>query len=177
VIERIVDIDIEILKYVQTLSGNSIMDGFMVFLSKIGDNGFIWIALSLILIATKKHRKAGIMALSALIVSTLFGELLLKHLIGRQRPFVDHEMFNALIDISSVYSFPSGHAASSFAVAGTLSWLYKKSTSFLIALALLISVSRVYLLVHYPSDIIFGMILGLVCAVIIINIAKRFKTD
>ena len=56
-IERIVDLDIEILEYVQTLSGNPVVDGFMVFMSKIGDNGIVWIMLSMILITSKKHRK------------------------------------------------------------------------------------------------------------------------
>lgn len=176
-IERIVDLDIEILEYVQTLSGNPVVDGFMVFMSKIGDNGIVWIMLSMILITSKKHRKAGIMALSALVLSTLFGELLLKHLIGRQRPFEDHEMFKALIETSSVYSFPSGHATSSFAVAGTVAWIFRKYSPLLLGAAALVSLSRVYLFVHYPSDIVAGMILGLGCAAIVIQLYKRFVKE
>ena len=71
VIEAIISLDIEILKYLQTLTGNPLIDGFMVFMSKCGDNGILWIMISLLLLTSKKYRKAGIMALAALVLSTL----------------------------------------------------------------------------------------------------------
>jgi len=174
VIEAIISLDIEILKYLQTLTGNPLIDGFMVFMSKCGDNGILWIMISLLLLTSKKYRKAGIMALAALVLSTLIGELILKHFFERQRPFVDHEIFKALVETTSVYSFPSGHAASSFAVAGSLAWFFKKISPLLLAVAALISFSRIYLFVHYPSDIVAGMILGLVCAAMALGLYKKY---
>jgi undecaprenyl-diphosphatase len=93
--------------------------------------------------------------------------------VQRIRPSADIPEINMLIAKPLSYSFPSGHAASSFAVAGVLSKYFKKYAPEFLGLASLIAFSRLYLYVHYPTDVLAGIILGLICSRIIIYIFNK----
>lgn len=168
--EIIHNVDIWILNFINNNLHNSFMDKLMIFFSSIGNSGLIWILISLILIAMPKYRKIGIMALCTLILTTILGEVILKNLVKRGRPFTTIIDFKLLVATPSSYSFPSGHTGSSFAVAGILANKLKKSRFYVYALATLIAFSRLYLYVHYPSDILGGIILGSVSDYIILYI-------
>ena len=138
-----------------------LLDQLMILITSIGDKGLIWIGISILLLARKETGNIGIMALLALLISTILGEGILKHIIKRPRPYADFPWVELLIDPSTIYSFPSGHTASSFSVAYVFHRYLKKFAPLVWTLALLMGFSRLYLFMHYPSDIAGGIILGL----------------
>ncbi|MCY6959679.1 phosphatase PAP2 family protein [Clostridium brassicae] len=168
------NIDNFILLYISNNMHGHILDRAMVIITSLGDKGLIWIIISGLLIIKKKYRKIGLMALTALVLSTILGEGLLKHLVQRVRPSADIPAANLLIPKPLSYSFPSGHCTSSFAVTGILSKYFKNYALEFFSLSSLIAFSRLYLYVHYPTDVLAGIILGLICSKMIIY---AFKTS
>ncbi len=171
-IDMIQRFDVQILEFIQVHVQNNVLDKFFSFATQLGDNGLIWIAISLFLLISKKNRKVGIMVILALTLALIVNEGLLKNLVQRPRPFITYPEFNWITYKPSGYSFPSSHAATSFAAAGILAKKLKRYKVIFWALALSISLSRIYLLVHYPSDLIVGMMIGMSCSWIVL---KAFK--
>lgn len=135
-------------------------------LTFLGDKGIFWIALCLILIIIPKTRKIGIYAGAALALQALMGEVILKHIIQRERPFVQDSGLTTIIPApTGKYSLPSGHSASSAAVAASVFIQNKKLGIPLIVVAVMIMLSRLYFCVHFPTDIISGLVLGTAVAV------------
>lgn len=165
--------DSSILFFIKDNMHGPIMDKVMVISTHLGDGGMIWIIIALALMINKKYRKIGVMALAALILSTILGEGILKHGVHRIRPSEDINAINLLITKPLSYSFPSGHTASSFAVAGVLAKYLKKYAVGFFALASLIAFSRLYLYVHYPTDVLAGIVLGVICSGIINYLCKK----
>lgn len=160
----IISIDRFIIEFVQKYIHNPFLDKIIPFITSLGNVGLVWIIISITLLMSKKYRKAGILAIYSLIISTVLGELFLKNIIGRSRPFIEISNINLLIQRPTSYSFPSGHTASSFAAVGAfLKMIDSKIVIIpLVVLGILIAFSRIYLMVHYPSDILGGIILGLI---------------
>lgn len=175
-VSLIQNLDKSILQYINNNMHENLMDKAMVFITYLGNGGFIWILIAALLICNKKYRNIGIMTLGALILSTILGEGILKHVFQRVRPSADIPAINLLISKPLSYSFPSGHAASSFAAAGVLAKYVKKYAIEFFVMAALIAFSRLYLYVHYPSDVLAGMILGIACSkVAIYTFNKVYK--
>ena len=165
--------DSSILLYIKDNMHGNIMDKIMVGITALGDNGVIWIIMAIILMISKKYRKIGFMALLALLLSTILGEGILKHVVHRIRPSADIPAVDLLIAKPLSYSFPSGHTTSSFAVAGVLAKYFKNYAIEFLSLASLIAFSRLYLYVHYPTDVLGGVLLGLICSGIIIYLFDK----
>ncbi|MGV8982912.1 phosphatase PAP2 family protein [Clostridium sp.] len=165
--------DSYILLFIKDNMHGPIMDKVMLMSTYLGNGGIIWIILAVILIISKKYRKVGFMAIAALILSTFLGEGILKHIVKRIRPSSNIPSFDLLIQKPLSYSFPSGHTGSSFAVAGVLSKYIKEYTVEFFFLAFLIAFSRLYLYLHYPTDVLAGAVLGLISSRIIIYIFNR----
>ncbi|MCJ7688554.1 MAG: phosphatase PAP2 family protein [Clostridiaceae bacterium] len=165
--------DSSILLYIKNNMHGIIMDKSMVISTYLGNGGIIWIIIIAILMINKKYRKIGFMALGALILSTILGEEILKNVIKRIRPSDGIPSWNLLIAKPLSYSFPSGHTTSSFAVAGVLAKYFKRYALGFLGLASLIGFSRLYLYVHYPTDILAGIVLGLMCSGIIIYLFDK----
>ncbi len=140
-----------------------ILDGIMIFVSTLGNYGIIWIIISLALLFFKKYRPYGLLSLIALALSGLTGEVLLKHLIARPRPFIQIEALTPLVSAGN-YSFPSMHTACAFAAAFLLFKMNRQAGIAAYILATVIAFSRVYVLVHFPTDILAGGVLGTLCA-------------
>lgn len=139
-----------------------VLDFIFTFITKLGDNGLIWILLTLVLIIRRNTRYTGLVMAFSLILAVAVTNLGLKPLVSRPRPFQAYPM-DILIPPPHGSSFPSAHSASSFAVA----WAYlitrkDKLRWVLLALAALIAFSRLYLFVHFPTDVLTGSILGIV---------------
>jgi len=174
------NIDMGILQFINNNLQNPILDKLMPSVTSLGDGGMIWILISIILMLSKKYRRVGVLSILALILSTVTGELILKNLIQRPRPFYEFPNIQLLIDKPGSYSFPSGHTASSFAVAGVIGVLIKKYRISIMILAGIMAFSRLYLFVHYPTDILGGIILGLTCSYIVtykFNKNKESKSE
>jgi len=159
--DAITTIDFSILNYIHTHFTSDFLDFLMPILTVLGNGGAIWILVSLALICTKKHRANGILMLISLAVGVLVGNVILKPLIARPRPCWINQTIPLLIGIPGSYSFPSGHALSSAIGAISLTLANPKFGYVAIPLAVLITFSRVYLYVHFPSDAIAGMLIGI----------------
>ncbi|WP_010233675.1 phosphatase PAP2 family protein [Clostridium arbusti] len=166
-------LDNSILLYIKNNMHGYIMDRAMVIITSLGNGGFIWIIVAVLLMSNKKYRNIGFMALGALILSTILGEGILKHIVQRIRPSADIPAVNLLISKPLSYSFPSGHTTTSFAVTGVLAKYFKDYALEFFSLASLIAFSRLYLYVHYPTDVLAGIILGLICSRITIYMFSR----
>ncbi|MBK5252027.1 MAG: phosphatase PAP2 family protein [Peptostreptococcaceae bacterium] len=134
----------------------------MPTISKLGDAGIVWIILTITLLISRKYRRAGFALLFALILDVTVCNIILKPLVARVRPCDVNTTVQLLIARPTDYSFPSGHTAASFAAVSSLylsqQWLWKPA----LVLAILISFSRLYLYVHYPTDIFAGIMLGII---------------
>ena len=150
-----------------------ILDNIMVFVSTIGNSGIIWIIVGLLMLCFKKYRKCGIAVLIALIACLILGNGILKNLVARSRPCWIDERVKLLIAVPRDYSFPSGHTFSSFAAAICIIYFHKKEGIAALVLAVLIAFSRLYLFLQYPTDILGGIALGAVNAVLGIYIVNR----
>lgn len=175
--DAILSLDFSILNGIQDAMKCGFLDHATVFLSYLTTSGIIWIAAGIILIFFRKTRAAGIILLAALALGFLTGDVLLKHLINRPRPFMVNTDIVLLIKQPSGASFPSTH--STLAAAATTVLLMKKKEFGFIALVLtlFIAFSRLYLYLHYPTDVLCGLLLGVMCGVIALMTAKALKLD
>lgn len=157
----IVALDGAILMWIQEFVRNDVLTPFFTAVTRLGDKGLIWILISLLLLCFKKTREAGVTALLALLLCLLVVNLTLKNLIARPRPFDMIEGLIPLVERPRDFSFPSGHSASSFAAAVVfLKKLPRWGGLWMLLLAALIGISRLYVGVHYPSDVLAGIALG-----------------
>lgn len=156
-----------ILLWLQEHFRMELLDKFFSFYTNLGDAGMLWIVLSLIFLCFPKTRKAGALSLVAMMLCYVGNDLILKNLVERPRPFLSVEGLDPLIQHPGSHSFPSGHSCSSFAAAGvwaqTLKGRGAKGAKILfMAMALLMAFSRLYVGVHYPTDVLAGSALGLI---------------
>ena len=155
------ELDFSILYRIQACLRCPFLDKLMPWLSSLGDYGMIWIVAALALMAAKQHRRGGITLALGLICSLLIGNLLLKPLVARPRPCWLDETVVLLTAMPTDYSFPSGHSLSGF-IAGTILLRYDKRFGVpALILAALLAFSRLYLFLHFPSDVLAGILLGI----------------
>lgn len=164
--------DFQILDFIQTHMRTPFLDSFFTRITHLGDAGTVWILIAVILLFTKKYRKAGIGMLIVMLIANIIGDQIIKPLVGRARPFTYRDI-QLLIPPPGRFSFPSGHTASSFGAAVFLYLYDKKLGTPAFILAALIAFSRLYLYVHYPTDVLGGILLGTVCAVFVFRVFRR----
>lgn len=152
--------DFAVLDWIRQNLSTPLLDDLMVAVTRLGDAGMIWIVLALFLCFFRKTRGCGILMLLGLILSVLIGNGLLKNLIQRDRPCWIRDMTDLLVAVPTDFSFPSGHTMSSFVSATVLLRCDKRIGIPALVLAFLVAFSRLYLFVHFPSDILGGMLLG-----------------
>ena len=157
-----------ILLWIQENLRMNLSTPVMKLLSLLGDAGIFWIVLTLCLLVFKKTRRAGICSAFALILSLLICNILLKNTVARIRPYEMVEGLTILVKKPTDYSFPSGHSSAAFASAtALLASLPGKNRRrwgiLLLILAALIAFSRLYVGVHYPTDVLCGILIGILC--------------
>ena len=149
-----------ILDWIQAHLRCGLLDAVLPIISWTCNHGELWILLALCLVLRKNSRRQGWAVALALVLDLICCNLLLKPLIGRVRPFAANTAAELLISPPLDASFPSGHTAASFtavfALRGSGSPLWKPA----LAVAILIAFSRLYLYVHWPSDVLGGALLG-----------------
>lgn len=143
------------------------LDWFFKIFTYLGDAGIVWIVIGVVLALRRKTRSMGCCLLVCLALTYVVNDKIIKEIVERARPFVADPSIEIIIDKPSGFSFPSGHTASSFAAATAIFLFDRKYGALAYVLALIIGISRVYLFVHYPSDVLCGMVVGVVCAFLI----------
>jgi undecaprenyl-diphosphatase len=153
--------ELGLLQGLQEAVGCPLLDKLTVAISLTGDKGISLITLALVLLCIPKTRKAGAMMGLAMIFGLLVGNLTLKPLIARERPYTELGIAPYLVEALSSKSFPSGHTLVCFEAATVLMLRYRKPWGIAaLVVAFLVAFSRMYLYVHFPTDVIAGIILG-----------------
>lgn len=176
--------DLGVFQWIQGIQ-NDFLDMLMVGITTLGNAGAVFIILGLGLLFTKKYRKAGFAVIVALLVMLICNDLFLKEFFARPRPFnlfeTDMEkyafwgegyVYPELIEKPSSFSFPSGHTSSAFAAAFALLWHNRKWGIPTTVFAAVMGFSRIYVQVHYCTDVLFGVLSGGICALIAVAIVK-----
>ena len=162
-LQSVQNLDGEILLQIQQHLRTDMLTPFMKIVTFLGNGGWFWILCAVVLLAVPKTRKTGYAAVLSLIFGVIVTNLLLKNIVARPRPFAEIEALIPLIAKPTDFSFPSGHTTASFAVALVmLRMLPKKIGIPAVVLAALVAFSRLYLGVHYPTDVLTGFVVALV---------------
>lgn len=151
--------ELPILWWIREHLTNPFLDMVMPLVSSLARHGEFWIVLALILLCFKKTRKAGVAMGIAMACGFLVGNMGLKNLFARIRPY-DMAEVEMLVEHLSDFSFPSGHTLVSFNAAIALHHYHRKWGIAALVLASLIACSRLYLFVHYPTDVAAGVLLA-----------------
>lgn len=173
-LESLLRLDGAILLWIQEHVRQEFLSPVVKFITHLGDAGWCWILLAAILLIVKKTRKIGLVTAVSLLGSYVVNNLILKNLVARVRPYEAVDGLQRIIEAQSDFSFPSGHSASSFAAAVVIFMLCPKKYGVpALVLAFLIALSRLYVGVHYPTDVLTGVISGTVIAVIVCTVYKK----
>lgn len=153
--------ELAILDYIQEFMSCRFLDMLMPAVTALGNYGILWIALSALLLCFSKTRRIGIVMSVSLIIEIVLCNVILKPAAARVRPFDVNTGIQLLIRAPKDFSFPSGHTGASFAAAAALFFAGSRAWIPAGALAVLIGFSRLYLYVHYPTDVLGGALLGI----------------
>lgn len=173
--ELIYSFDNAILDFIQTYIRNGFLDFILPIITRLGNEGILWILIAIAFLISKKYRTSGVKLAIALLLCLIIGNITLKPLFARTRPFDINTEIELLITKPTDFSFPSGHTMSSFAAAIVIYNANKRMGIVAMILAVLIAFSRLYLYVHFPSDIIAGVIIGVINAIIAIKCVDYYN--
>lgn len=174
----LLNLDLSIFYFINHTMSNILFDKFMPFITEISNWYLVYIFLLSWLIwkGGKNGRIAAMTIIAAILLTDQINSSLLKELFDRIRPCHVLSDVRLLISCGGGYSMPSSHAANNFSLAVILSYFYRQYRYVYFSLATLIALSRVYVGVHYPSDILIGALVGTVISIfLILFIRKIFK--
>ncbi len=170
----ITNIDFAILDFIQNNMRSEFSDALMKFFTLLGNGGLIWIFLGLALCCAKKYRLCGVAVIAGLLLGLVLSTWGIKNIVCRPRPFLQNPNITLIIPPPSGYSFPSGHALSSFTAAFLLLMYRMKYLDIAaLVLACLIAFSRIYLYVHFPTDILGGIAGAAIISAAVYYISKK----
>ncbi len=170
--EQISQFDLKVFQWFEDVLWNPVLDFIMALISFLGEDGILFIALIVVLLCFKKTRKIGITMGAALLLMQILNNMVFKEIIARPRPFnyegyVDFNYPNIAFfgKIPTSFSFPSGHTSSAFTCATAMFANNKKAGIGMYVFAVLMGISRIYLHDHYFSDVLCGMLFGILYGV------------
>jgi Membrane-associated phospholipid phosphatase len=166
-INKIISKDKSFAFYLTQFYHHHALNEIMKLISACGDFGMSWLIIILITNMIDSTRNMSIKMLIALIVATLIGQVTIKSLVRRKRPCHLYPDIPLLIPMPNDLSFPSGHTTSSFACSTVILFYYPLFGIIGYIYAILTAFSRLYLFVHYISDVLFGAFLGICIGVIV----------
>ena len=172
------DWELDLLHWFQSIH-NTVLDWLVPKITMLGNAGWFWIAVTLLLLVLPLNRKMGVQAALSLILTVIICNIILKPSIMRCRPCWLEPEVQLLVKVPHDYSFPSGHSNASFAVATAIFTRNKKLGIPALILAAAIAISRLYVFVHWPTDVLVGTLTGICGGIIsyfIVNfIYKKLK--
>ena len=176
--QSIWEIEAPILLWIQENLRIGPLNPFIIALTSIANGGIFWILLTVVLLLFKKYRTCGLMCTASLIIDVITVNAVIKNIVARVRPYDMIENLTILIARQPDTSFPSGHSSVSFAVAVVIFRNCDKKIGIpALILAFMIALSRLYVGVHYPTDVICGMIAGSLCALASEYLVKKLYPD
>ena len=174
--DRLLELDGNILLWIQENIRNDFLDPIMKFITSLGNGGLVWIVIAILLLVFKSTRKVGATVFLAMIYNLVVLNVIMKNLFSRIRPYEVIDELTRIVPAPSDFSFPSGHAGHSFAAAVVMMvMLPRKYGVPALVLAILMSVSRRYVGVHYPTDVLGGCIIGTIMAILSILTVKAIE--
>lgn len=165
-------IEFQILYTLQELH-TPLIDGLMVFITSLGDHGWFWLLMGVLLFSFPRTRLLGGCMLISIAAGFLLGNVLLKNIAARQRPCWLDPSVKLLVRVPGDFSFPSGHSLVSFEGAVCIFLFNRKWGIPALMLAVLIAFSRLYLFVHFPTDVLAGIVMGTAIAWTVVRTVKR----
>lgn len=171
------EIDFMVLDYIREHLRSGFLDNIMPVITAFGNMGMFWVVVALIISAKAKYRRCSITMMIGMIIGVVLGNFVVKNIIRRNRPCWINEVGGMLIEIPQDFSFPSGHTMSSFIAATILTYYDKKFAVPSFSVAILIAFSRMYLYVHFPTDILGGALLGVGIAFMTISLTNKYIFD
>lgn len=165
--------ELEILHIIQGWHQDWLSD-IMIFFSTIGNGGMCWIAVCIVLLLLPRTRKCGIAMAISMLLTMILGNEIIKKVVARPRPCVVDRSVTLLIPFPGQYSFPSGHTSNSFSAAVSILLFYRKPGIAALIVAGIIAFSRMYLFVHYPTDILGGILLGTLNAMLVYACMRKW---
>ena len=170
----LIDWEGPVLLWIQEHMRNGFLTPVLTFLTHLGDHGYFWIALTILFLLLKKTRKVGGLMTCSLLLNTLVNNVLLKNLVARTRPYEVVDGLHRIIEAQSDYSFPSGHTGSAFAVAVVVFLMCPRKIGVpVLVFAFVIAFSRLYVGVHFPTDVLGGALIGAVIAYLVCAVYRR----
>lgn len=172
--DYITKIDFIILNWIQEHLRCDILDYIMPVFTSLGNKGIFFILMVIVFVFVPKYRKWGVSLACSLSLGFLFGNLLIKNVVARVRPYDQVENITLLIDKLSDYSFPSAHTMAAFEFFAVVCMMPVKKGYKIMAgiMAAAMAFSRLYLHVHFPSDVLGGMVLGTLFGVMGVRIVE-----
>lgn len=173
--EFIQQMDEQVLVWIAQNVRCALLDPFMKLYTQLGNTGMLFIVLGLVLLLFKQTRKAGLSALCAMLIGLVVVNFTIKPLVARARPWLVIENFVNLVPEHDPNSFPSGHtnAAFAFAIAVCLSAPKRWMKITAVCLAAVMGLSRLYVGVHFPSDVLAGAVVGSLCGLLGAFVVKK----
>ena len=168
------ELELAVLDWLQLHLRCDLLDALLPPITHLSDHGEIWILLAAVLLLRRKTRSSGLAVSGALVLDVLACNVILKPLFGRIRPFVVHPVVELLVEPPLDASFPSGHTAASFAAVFALLAMKNPQWKPALALAVVIAFSRLYLYVHWPSDVLGGILVGAAAGFGSVWLLRRF---
>jgi len=165
------------LLWIQEVVRCGVLNALLTVYTQLGNSGLLWIVLCLAFLLHPKTRRAGVAGLMALLFSLLFTNLLIKHLVGRTRPWLLVEGLIPLVAEGDPNSFPSGHTSAAFAAA--VAWSRTLPRRWMgvtgLVMAALMGLSRLYVGVHFPTDVLCGAIVGTICGLLGWKVLEKWE--
>ncbi len=153
------------------------LDFWMPKVSALGNWNLLWFSFAALLLARKSTRRFGIVLIAGLLGVLLVANLGLKNIVARDRPCWINEEVRLLVAVPWDYSFPSGHSAAAFVSATILCGMDKRVGIIAVLLAVLIAFSRLYLYVHFPTDVLGGTLIGIIIGLIVLYVNRRLTKE
>ena len=171
------NLDEQILLFIQENIRNPILSRIFVPLTIIGNSGVFLVVVGIIMCIIKKTRRIGMVFLASIVIGFIINDIVIKNIVRRIRPFEAISALEILVKAPKSFSFPSGHTASFFAAATSLFYNSRRNAFVSLVIATAMGFSRMYVGVHYPSDVLAGMVVGVTSGAASIYLYKRLINE